>query len=237
MSAGSRGALGPEAVALATVELLGALAYGQLRSFGVTARAVGVAPDARTADLIAAFAVEEHAGYVRLRDHLASRTELATAAMDRQKAVFDAFFDRASLDDWFAASVFFAVGLPMAADFARAVAELVDERAADVIVGALARRHGFERAALATLAAQLDDDAARERARALAADLLGRALTGFQAAAAGTDALKVLLAAHEGETSGSEAKVRRLAMTVLGGHRRRIVELGLEGLDEGTDEA
>jgi hypothetical protein len=223
---------GDGAVALATVELLGALTYGQLRSFGVTARAVGVAPDARTADLIATFAVEEHASYLRLRDHLSSLTQLATGAMDRQKAVFDAYFDRASLEDWFETSVFFAVGLPMAADFARAVAELVDEASAEVIVGALARRHGFERAAMATLAAQLDDDVARDRARGLAADLLGRALTGFQAAAAGTDALKVLFSAHAGDASGSEGRVRRLAMTVLGGHRRRIVELGLEDLAE-----
>ena len=73
-----------EEIELATVELLGALAYGQLRSFEATARLIGLAPDARTADLVSEVARHEHEAYVRLRDHLASRTELATAVMDRQ---------------------------------------------------------------------------------------------------------------------------------------------------------
>lgn len=221
----------PADVELATVELLGALAYGQLRSVGLTAQAVGLAPDVRTADAMATIAVEEHAAYVRLREHLASRTELATAAMERQKRVFDAFFDRAHLDDWFEASMFFATGLPLSADFARAVAEVVDERAAEVIVGALARRHDFERVALATLSRLLVSEDDRERARGLAADLLGRALTGFQAVSGSTDALEVLYRAHD-HGGDAETRVRRLAITVLGGHRRRMIELGLEALDE-----
>jgi hypothetical protein len=218
-------------VELATVELLGALAYGQLRSFGLTAHAVGVAPDVRTADTMAGIAIGEHAAFERLRGHLATRTELATSAMERQKAAFDAFFDRVQLGDWFEASVFFAIGLPLAADFARTVAEVVDAEAAEVIVSSLARRHEFERVAVATLASLLADDEARDRARHLAADLLGRALTGFQAVSGSTDALEVLFRAHEPDGDG-ESRVRRLAMTVLGGHRRRVVELGLEDLED-----
>ncbi|MEY3020763.1 MAG: hypothetical protein RLZZ272_1747 [Actinomycetota bacterium] len=218
-------------IELATVELLGALAYGQLRSFGLTAHAVGLAPDVRSADALATIAIAEHAAYERLRDHLAGRTELAFGAMERQKATFDAFFDRAEPVGWFEASVFFATGLPLAADFARTVAEVVDASAAEVIVATLARRHEFERVALATVASLLVDEVARDRARHLAADLLGRALTGFQAASGSTDALEVLFRAHDPEGDG-EARVRRLAMTVLGGHRRRVVELGLEDLDE-----
>jgi hypothetical protein len=217
---------------LATVELLGALAYGQLRSFEATARVVGLAPDARTADAVAEVAVVEHATYVRLRDHLGRHTQLPTAVMDRQKPHFDAYFDRAPLDDWFGASVFFALGLPIAADFARAIAPALDEETGRLITDALAGREAFRQGSLDQLAAQLVDEDARERARHLTADLLGRALTSYQGVVSDTDALKVLLAADTDSDESAEQRVKRLAISVLTGHRRRAIELGLEDLDD-----
>lgn len=223
---------GSDDVALATVELLGALAYGQLRSFAATAQLIALAPDARTADAVADVASHEHGAYVRLRDQLAERTELPTAVMDRQKPFFDAYFDRAPLDDWFGASVFFALGLPIAADFARAIAPTLDDRAAAAVTDALAGRAGFERGALEQLAVLLVDADARARARSLTADLLGRALTSYQGVVSDTDALRVLLAADVPEDGSAEQRVKRLAIEVLTGHRRRAVELGLEDLDD-----
>jgi hypothetical protein len=218
---------------LATVEVLGALAYGQLRSFESAARAVRHAPDSATADVLAELAVREHRAYEALRGHLAARTDLPTAVMDRQKPYFDAYFDRVPLDDWFGAGVFFAVGLPIAADFGRALAPTVAPETAVVVVGSLADRAPFETFAMDQLRSQLVDDAAKERARHLAADVLGRALTAFQGVIADTDALKVLLEHHaEEEGVSGEARVKQLAITVLEGHRRRLVALGLEDVDE-----
>lgn len=216
---------------LATVELLGALAYGQLRSFEVTARAIRHAPEARVADQLAQFAAREFAGYAALRDHLAERTDLATAVMDRQKPQFDAYFDHAPIHDWASACTFFTFGLPIAADFVRAIAPALDPETGIVVVGALADRGSFEAFAMQHLAAELTDDAARERARQTVADVLGRALTQYQGVAGNTDALKVLLAANAAEEGVSgEARVKQLAITVLEGHRRRVIELGLEDL-------
>lgn len=218
-------------VGLATVELLGALAYGQLRAFEVTSRAVRYAPDARTADVVAGFAVREHTGYAALRDHLGSRTELATAVMDRQKPHFDDYFDRAPVDDWLSACAFFSFALPLAADFVRAIAPSLDERTAAVVTGALADRGPFERFAIEHLRPQLADETTRERARQIVADTLGRALTAFQGVVADTDALRVLLAVQaEAEGLSGETQVKELAIAVLEGHRRRVVELGLEDL-------
>ena len=55
----------------------------------------------------------------------------------------------------------------------------------------------------------------------------------FQGIIADTDALKVVLE-HDAEEEGisGETRVKRLAIAVLEGHRRRMVELGLEDLDE-----
>jgi hypothetical protein len=217
---------------LATVELLGALAYGQLRSFEVTTRAIRHAPDARAADAIAEFALREHAGYALLRDHLASLTDLPDAVMDRQKPHFDSYFDRVPVDDWFAACTFFAVGLPIAADFGRDLAPALDRETALVVVGALSDRGPFERFAIDQLRAMLVDDDARERARHLVADVLGRALTGFQGVMSDTDALKVLLDAAREPGETGEARVKRLAIEVMSGHRRRVIDLGLEDLED-----
>jgi len=218
---------------LATVELLGVLAYGQLRSFGAMSSAVRFAPDARSADRIAGFARREYDAYEALTQHLGELTALPTAAMDRQKGLFDAFFARAPLDDWFGASVFFAFGIPLARDFMRTVVPMLDPASGDVVLRTLQDRADVEQAAVALLRAQLATDVLRERARGIVADLLGQALTAFQQAAGDSDALKVLLGGEQGAAS---TEVRRLAMELLTAHRGRLVELGLEDPEELAEE-
>jgi hypothetical protein len=218
-----------EGRALATAELLGALAYGQLRSFGAMSAAVRFAPDARTADRIATFARREHDAYEAIRDRLAVLTALPTAAIDRQKGLFDRFFAAAPLDDWFGSCVFFAFGIPLARDFSRAVVPLLDVESAAVLLGTLEARAETEDAAVALLRSQLGTEPAREVARRLVADLLGQALTAFQQAATESDALAVLLSVdHE----AAAVEVRGLAMSLLADHRARIVDLGLEELSD-----
>jgi hypothetical protein len=219
--------------ALATVELLGSLAYGQLRSFAATASTIPLAPDTAMADRLATWASTEYERYRRLRDHLRTRTELSEAVMERQRGPFDHYFDRAPLDDWFGACVFFALGLPIASDFVHAIAPTLDEEAATVVLGSLEREE-VEAEAIEQLSQLLVDDEARERARSLTADLLGRALTGFQGVIADTDALEVLLASDRRDGETGEQRVKRLALDVLQGHRRRVIALGLEDLEDVT---
>lgn len=221
---------------LATVELMGVLAYGQLRSFAAMSSAVRFAPDARAADRIAGFARREHDAYELLHDHLATLTELPTAAMDRQKDLFDRFFTRAPLDDWFGATVFFAFGIPLARDFMRVVVARLADASAEVVLRALDDRAEVEDAAVALLRAQLTDDVDRARARGIVADLLGQALTAFQQAVTDSDALGVLVAGPGGATVEADddaaTEVRRLAMALLAAHRARVVALGLEELED-----
>lgn len=213
---------------LALVELLGALTYGQLRSFDVTARAIHFAPDVRRADMLADYAAREHAAYVSLRDHLRARTDLAAAVMDRLRPRFDAYFDQAPVRDWLTACMFFGVGLPMAADFTREIAPTLDDETAEVVLGALAERSDLERYAIDQVIAALQVEPDRlDEARALAAEVFGRALTEFQGAVAETDALRVLLA----DEQESDDVVRNVAMRVISGHRRRMHALGIEDLD------
>ncbi len=213
--------------ALATAELLGALTYGQLRAFEVTSRAVRVAPDARAADSMSEFAVREHGRYRALRDRLEQITELPGSVMDRQKPRFDDYFDNAPVDDWLSACTFFAAGLPLVADFVRQIAPALDDETATVVMDALAERGPFERYARGQVVDIVGDDPdKREAVKHLLADVMGRALTQFQGAITDTDALEVLLSGDEGEEM-----VKRVAMAVLEGHRRRMVELGFDELD------
>lgn len=215
---------------LATVELVGALAYAQLRAFEITAHAIRAAPDVRAADRIAEFAVREHRGYTRLRDRLEELTDLPEPPLDRQKARVDAFFDGLELDGWLDACTFFGIGLPMAADFARAVAPALDAETAAAVVEALAEREAFEQFAVeqvnAALGAEPDQ---RERIRRLAAEVTGSALTEFQGAITDTDALEVLLEQLE-ENAGHDV-LRHTAVKLLEQHRRRMAAVGLDSPD------
>ena len=223
----------PEAVSTATAQLLGALAYGQLRAIDAAARLIAVAPDADTADGAASAVGHELDAYRALVADLEGRAGSPAALMDHMKPHFDAYFDRAPLDDWFGASVFFALGVPIAADFAQAIAPVLDPPTAALVAEAIGGREELEAAAVERLKAQLEDEEAVDRARRLAGDLLGRALTSYQEAMGETDALKVLFAgAAANEGTSAESQVKRLAMEVLSGHRRRTVALGLEDLDE-----
>lgn len=211
---------------LATVELLGALTYAQLRSFDTTARAVSLAPDARRADHLADLAVAEHARYVALRDHLKTLTDLPAPVLDRHKDPVDRYFGGIPFDDWAGACAFFAVGLPVAADFTREVAPALDPPTAEVVLLALADRDRFEGWAHDELHRIIDEgDGATDHVRSLVADILGRALTQFQQAIGETDALEVLL-----DGADDDDHVRRLAVNVLEGHRRRMFALGLDDL-------
>lgn len=224
----------PQDVEAATTELLAALTYGQLRAIEAAARLIAVAPDAETAAGAAEVVGYELDAYRALLADLETRSSSPAALMDGMKPHFDAYFDRAPLGDWFGTSVFFALGLPIAADFAQAIAPVLDRSTADLVTDAIGGREEQEASAVEQLKAQLVDDEAVERARRLAGDLLGRALTSYQEAMGSTDALRLLFAeAAANEGTSAESQVKRLAMEVLTGHRRRTVALGLEDLDEG----
>ena len=142
------------------------------------------------------------------------------------------FFDDLTLDDWLGGVAFLAVGLPLSADFARAVAPTVDDDTATVLVEVLAGRANTASYAREELQRLLDDADHHERARKLVADVIGLALTEFTGTLNSTDALRTLFERHaEREGMTSEQVVKRLAIDVLEAHRRRMLDLGLDDLE------
>ncbi|MDP8927123.1 MAG: ferritin-like domain-containing protein, partial [Actinomycetota bacterium] len=139
-------------------------------------------------------------------------------------------FNNLPITDWLSACTYFAIGLPMAADFARAVAPALDPQTAAVVLRALAEREAFESyASRQVITAVGEDPARRERSRRLAAEITGSALTGFQGAVNDTDALLVLLEQLE-EHAGQDV-LRHTAVALLGQHRRRMVAIGVDTME------
>lgn len=221
-----------EEVRLATAELLGALTYGQLRAWTTAVAIIPRAPDLARAEVLVGFSDRERERYGALRARLDELTELPGPVLERQKAAFDRFFDEVTIEDWLSGVAFLAVGLPMAADFARAVAPTVDEATGEVLVTALAGRDRTGRFARDELQALLDDEEQHERARRLVADIVGLALTEFTSALGSTDALRVLFERHAAASDATaEAVVKRMAIDVLAAHRRSMLDLGLDDLE------
>jgi hypothetical protein len=219
-------------VRLATAELLGALTYGQLRAWTTAVALVPYAPDLQRTDRVVGFADRERERYRAMRERLTQLTDLPAPVLERQKPTFDRFFDAVEIDGWLSGVAFLAVGLPLAADFARAVAPTVDEPTAEVLVVALAGRDRTARFALDELQALLDDAEHHDRARKVVADVIGAALTEFTGSLQSTDALRILFERHaEEQAATAESVVKRMAIDVLEAHRRRMHELGLEDLD------
>lgn len=221
-----------EELGLATAELLGALTYGQLRAYTTAVALVPLAPDLEHTDHVLAFSDRERERYTAMRSRLAELTDLPGPVLERQKPQFDRFFDDVVFTDWLSGIAFLAVGLPLAADFARAVAPTVDDRTATVIVEALAGRVAMERYAHEELRTMLGEPEHHQRARDLVAEVIGLALTEFTSALGSTDALRVLFERHaEEEGLTAEGVVKRMAIDVLGKHRRRMHDLGLDDLE------
>lgn len=210
---------------LALVELVASLACGYLQSFSVAAAAIPLAPDMQTAQRMAEMAQRELQAHRRLRAHLDDLTDLSQAVMQRQRRVFEPFFEGATDHHWEHACVVFAFGWSIARDFLRLVAPNLPTATRQVVMEARGD-DTMERFAMDQLRAHLDTDARREQVQAQSAELVGRALTGYQAVSDDTGAIGVLLGGNDRDAA--QDQTRRLAIDVMTNHHRRLAELGLD---------
>jgi hypothetical protein len=205
---------------LAQVQLVGALAYGQLRAWSAAAAAVPLAPDVRSSEELARLTAGAHDVWLALRAHLETLTDLPEAVLERQREAFDDFFTDTASSDWEHACTVLAFGWPIAHDFAQLLAEHLEGETGDLLATLAASDDGVAAFALAQLEAEDADDV--ESIRASAAEVVGAALVNYQRAVGDSDALDVLL-----ESSGPDT-VRRLAIEVWNRHRRRLAALGID---------
>lgn len=202
------------------VELLGAVAYGELRAFTRLAADAERAPDLAGRAELASLAAVEAGHYRTIAEHLAGRGVDVLAAMAPFVEALDAFHRRTEPRDWPEALVAAHLGRGLAADLQTEVAERWSGPADEAeLIRAVTPDPGFDTFAERAVHALCEDPRTHDRLA-----LWGRRLLGETVAAASIvldeyPALVALLGAEEGRAP--------LFKRLKSRHGRRMQALGL----------
>ncbi|MFD6420280.1 ferritin-like fold-containing protein [Streptomyces sp. NPDC060194] len=212
--------------AAAVVDLLGALAYGELAAFERLAEDAKLAPTVGDKAQLAAMASAEFHHFARLRDRLAEIDADATAAMEPFVAALDEFHRLTAPSDWLEGLVKAYVGDSIASDFYREVAARLDSDTRSLVLAVLDDT-GHGNFAVEKVRAAIEADGRVGGRLALwARRLMGEALSQAQRVVAERDALSTMLVG--GVADGFDlAEVGRMFTRITEAHTKRMAALGL----------
>src|ERR1035441_6164693 len=195
------GSQAPAAAALAgsteaagVIALLGVLAYASLVAFFRLSDDAAVAVSLADKEAMAAMAVAQFGHFKLLRRRLEEMHADREQAMSPFVAAIDAFHARTAPADWLEGLVKAYVGDGIAADFYRALAELLDEQTRALVSEVLEDAGQAEFAVARVRAAVAADPKVAGRLALWARRLVGEALGQAQRVAAEREALARLLA-------------------------------------------
>ena len=211
----------------AVVDLLGAIAYGEISAFERLAEDGRLAPSLEDKVAIATMATAEFAHVGRLLERLSELGADPFAAMAPFQAAIDRFHTHTAPADWFEGLIKAYVGDGMANDFYREIAAYLDVDTRDLIVAAL-EDAGHSRFVIDRVrAAILADPRLGGRLALWGRRLMGEALTQAQRVAAERDALTALLAGGVDRPGLDLAAIGRMFARITERHAERMAELGL----------
>jgi tRNA-(MS[2]IO[6]A)-hydroxylase (MiaE)-like len=211
----------------AVVDLLGAIAYGELSAFGRLVDDAKLAPSLRDQVEMCAMASSEFGHVSRLHERLVRLGADPFEAMAPFEAAIDLFHAHTAPADWYEGLIKAYVGDGMAADFYREIAAYLDADTRDLIVASL-DDSGQARFAVRHIRQAIAADPALAGRLALwGRRLMGEALTQAQRVAAERDALTALLAGGIDRPALDLAAIGRMFARITDRHARRMAELGL----------
>ncbi len=222
--AGGPEAGGPEAAGV--IDLLGLLAYASLVAFFRLSDDAAVAVSLGDKEALAGMAVAQFGHFQLLRARLESMDADPEAAMSPFVPAIDAFHARTAPADWLEGLVKAYVGDGIAADFYRALAELLDEQTRALVREVLEDAGQAEFAVARVRAAIVVDPTVAGRLALWARRLVGEALGQAQRVAAEREALARLLA---GGTVSQLGEIGRMFARLTDAHAERMAALGLPG--------
>ena len=212
----------------AIVDLLGAIAYGELSAFERLAEDAKMAPGLVDKMELAAMASTEFGHFCSLRDRLVDLGADPFEAMAPFQAPIDAFHVHTAPRDWLEGLVKAYVGDGLAADFYREIAAFVDSDTRELIIESLedAGQSGFvvDRVRKAIVA----DHRVGGRLALWGRRLMGEALSQAQRVAAERDALSALLSDGVDRPGMDLAAIGRMFTRLTENHAGRMDALGLD---------
>ncbi|WP_030619507.1 ferritin-like fold-containing protein [Streptomyces sclerotialus] len=210
----------------AVVDLLGALAYGELAAFERLAEDAKLASTTDDKAELAKMASAEFHHFERLRERLAQIDAEPNAAMEPFAAALDEFHRQTAPSDWLEGLVKAYVGDSIASDFYREVAARLDSDTKELVLGVLDDTGHASFAVEKVRAAIEADPRVGGRLALWARRLMGEALSQAQRVVAERDALSTMLVG--GVADGFDlAEVGRMFSRITEAHTKRMAALGL----------
>ncbi|MFI8851516.1 ferritin-like fold-containing protein [Streptomyces sp. 891-h] len=210
----------------AVVDLLGALAYGELAAFERLAEDAKLAPSLADKAELASMASAEFHHFEKLRERLARIDEDPTAAMEPFAEALDEFHRLTAPSDWLEGLIKAYVGDSIASDFYREVAARLDADTRALVLSVLDDTGHSSFAVEKVRAAIEADPRVGGRLALWARRLMGEALSQAQRVVADRDALSTMLVG--GVADGFDlAEVGKMFSRITEAHTKRMAALGL----------
>jgi hypothetical protein len=207
----------------AVIDLLGALAYGELSAFDHLADDAGLAPTLTGRARMSEMAATEFGHYRQLADRLVELGADPEYAMAPFVAALETYHSLTKPSTWLESVVKAYVGYGMAADFYREVAAFVPGGTGELIRDVLTDVGRAEFAVQEVAAAIEEQPSVAGRLALWGRRLVGEAISQTQHVLADRDSLMLLLVEGTGDLTGVAALITRITDR----HAERMKALGL----------
>ncbi len=220
-------ALADPAYREAVVDLLGAIAYGEVSAFERLAEDSKMAPTLRDKIELAAMATTEFTHLMALRDRITDLGADPFAAMAPFQRPIDAFHNHTAPSDWLEGLVKAYVGDGLASDFYREVAAFLDPGTRDLIIASLEDSGQSAFVVDRVRKAIVTDHRVGGRLALWGRRIMGEALSQAQRVIAERDALTALLSGGVDRPGMDLAAISRMFTRLTENHAQRMADLGL----------
>ena len=211
----------------AIVDLLGAIAYGEISAFERLAEDAKLAPTLEDKVAIASMAAVEFGHVAPLRDRLTALGADPFAAMAPFQEPIDRFHEYTAPGDWYEGLIKAYVGDGLANDFYREIAAYLDADTRDLVLASLEDSGHAAFVVDRVRAAIAADPRLGGRLALWGRRLMGEALTQAQRVIVDREPLSALLAGGVDRPGIDLAAVGRMFTRITERHTERMSELGL----------
>jgi tRNA-(MS[2]IO[6]A)-hydroxylase (MiaE)-like len=211
----------------AIVDLLGAIAYGEISAFERLAEDAKLAPTLQDKVAIASMATAEFGHVARLNERLTELGADPFAAMAPFQGPIDRFHEYTAPDDWYEGLVKAYVGDGLANDFYREIAAYLDTDTRDLVLASLEDSGHAAFAVDRVRSAIAADPRLGGRLALWGRRLMGEALTQAQRVIVDREPLSALLAGGVDRPGIDLAAIGRMFTRITERHTERMTELGL----------